>query len=195
MYSRTITAKDFIEHTAPAVKALFQAMCAEEARYKPLKESIGREQNRHYSDFSTADINDDFDELQVQNKFVQSAEAKMQMTLITYSIEVLCGAVFQIAKQGISLVLKESDRYSKGRSIGSQKLSNIIWHGRNQAMHWEEGIPTKGLTKACFDTLKADFGKQFEFDGSPKNMAWNLWAVIGWDSYEKYESDMKVILK
>lgn len=195
MYPRKITAKDFLTHTAPAVRALFHEIAKEEARYKPIRESFRAAHGIHYFDFITADLNEDFDERQVQHKFEMAAEAKMQALLISQSIEVLCGAVLQIGKQGISLILKGGERYSRGRHIGSQNLSNVIWHGRNQAVHWEDGVPTNVNTQACFEKLKNDFGKQFEFGATPRNMAWDLWSVIGWCAYEEYEGDMKEILE
>ena len=192
---RKITAKDFLEHTAPAVKTLFRAISDEEARFKPIKESFECAHIVNRWDFITSDLNEDFDERQVQHKFVRAAESKMQALLISQSIEVLCGAVFQIGKQGISLILTGNERYSRGRLIGSQKLSNVIWHGRNQAMHWEDGVPNLEYTKQCFDALARDFGQQFEFSTSPRNMAWDLWAVIGWGSYNDFESDMRDIFE
>ena len=193
-YTRRVTAKDFLDHTAPAARALFHAISEEEARYKLINESLEGAHRLYYSDFITADLNEDFDQVNVQHKFMQAAEAKMQALLISQSVEVLCGSVFQIGRQGISLILKNKDKYSRGRGIGSQHLSNLIWHGRNQAMHWEEGVPANKYTTACFETLKNDFGPQFDIGVSPKSMAWNLWAVVGWNSYEKFEQDMRGIL-
>jgi len=195
MYPRKITAKDFLTHTAPAVRALFHEISEEEARYKPIRESFKAAHDMHYFDFITADLNEDFDEHQMQHKFGMAAEAKVQALLISQSIEVLCGAVLQIGKQGISLILKDEERYSRGRFVGTQKLSNVIWHGRNQAMHWEDGVPKNVHTKDCFEELKNYFGKQFEFGVTPRNMAWDLWPVIGWGAYEEYEADMKNILE
>lgn len=195
MLPREITAVDFIEHTAPAVKALFDAIAEEQARYEPLRTAFQNAHEMHYVDFITADLQEDFDDQQVQHKYAQAAEAKMQALLVSQSLEVLCGAVLQIGKQGISLILKDDDRYSKGRVIGSQPLSNVVWHGRNQAMHWEAGPPTYKHTKGCFETLAKEFGPQFEFKESPRNMAWDILLTIGWSSYDEYEKDMHEILE
>lgn len=195
MYPRDIKGKDFINSTESAVRALFDGITAEESRYKPLKEAYESAHKVHYKDFITAELSDDFDDHQVQHKFVLAAEAKMQAYLISQSIEVLCGAVFQIAKQGMSLILDGGEKFSRGRMIGSQHLSKVIWHGRNQAMHWEDGNPTNQYTKRCFEILAEEFGPQFEFDESPRNLAWELWKVIGWSSYEDYERDIQDILK
>lgn len=197
MLPRDITGQDFLKHTGPAVNALFAGIASEEERFPPLRDALDGARKMHYWDFLTADLNDDFDEFYGQHKFAQAAEAQMQALLVSQSIEVLCGAVFQIAKQAISLVLHDKDRYCKGRKIGSQHLSAVIWHGRNQAMHWERGVPDPKRDKwtiDCFKMLREDFGAQFEFSDTPRNMAWDLWKVIGWTSYEAYEVDMKEIL-
>ena len=195
MFPRDIKAKDFIEHTEPAVKALIDAIAVEKARYTPLLDAFENAHKMHFMDFTTADLNEDFNECLVQHKFAQAAEAKMQALLISQSIEVLCGAVLQIAKQGISLILEGNDMYSRGRMIGSQHLSNVIWHGRNQSMHWELGTLTHDYTKKCFKTLTKDFGKQFDFGESPRNLAWDLWEIIRWSSYEDYEGDIREMLE
>ncbi len=195
MLPREITAEDFLEHTRPAVSMLFDAIGKEEIRFEPIKNLLQTKHKMRYWDFINADLNDDFDEIQIQSKFVQAAETRMQALLVSQSIEVLCGSVFQIAKQGMSLILKKSDRYIKGRKIGTQYLSNVIWHGRNQAMHWEDGPPTLVFTKNCFKTLEKEFGNKFDFGTSPQNMAFVLWSVIDWNSYDDYLKDMKEILK
>lgn len=195
MYPRDIQANDFITHTEPAVRALFDAIREEEARYTAKKKTFESVHEMHYMDFITADLSEDFDDRQIQHKFTQAAEAKIQAILISQSIEVLCGAVLQIAKQGISLVLKGLDRYIRGRYIESQNLSNIIWHGRNQAMHWEDGVPTNKHTKDCFETLAKEVGPQFEFGESPRNMAWDVWNAIGWSTYEDYGRDIREVLE
>ena len=194
MLTRSITANDFIKHSGHAVSALFNAILSEESRFNHLKESHEREYEMYSRDFITSDINDDFDGHHVQHKYAQAAEAKIQAFLVSQSIEVLCGSVYQIARQGISLVLKDGERFTKGRKIGSQNLSNIIWHGRIQAMHWEDGVPTNPHTKRCFETLKNEFGNQFEYGPSPRNMAWDLWSVIRWASYDDYLKDLNEIL-
>ena len=195
MYPRDITATDFIEHTSSAVASLFDAISKEEARYAPIKEALQGAHEMHYACFITSDLNEDFDDHQVQHKFAQAAEAKMQAFLVSQSIEVMCGAVLQIAKQGISLILEGNDRYTRGRNIGSQHLSNVIWHGRNQAMHWEEGAPANTYTQTCFKTLSSEFSSRFEIGEHSRNLAWDVCNVIGWSSYEEYEQDIRAILE
>ncbi len=193
MYPKTITSEQFLEYTEPAVKSLFTSIGNEIIRYSSLKESLEKKHAFFHQDFASADIHEDFDEVRVQHMFSRAMKAKIESLLISQSIEVLCGSVYQIAKQGISLILPEQDRDSRGKEIGSQFLSNIIWNGRNQAMHWEEGTPKNKSTKECFETLEKEFGGQFQFTESPRNMAWELWKIINWASYEDYLSDLSII--
>jgi hypothetical protein len=79
----------------------------------------------------------EIDDLQNQIIALQSSiDAKSD------SINALCGAILQIAKQGISTVHRSLNVCPDGRGIGigagREKLKNVIWQARNQSMHYEE---------------------------------------------------------
>ena len=78
-----------------------------------------------------------------------------------------------------------------GRIIGQESLKNIIWQGRNQAMHFEEGKYRKVVVK-CFTKLEINFGNRFEL--SDKNLAYDVLMLLGWESYTAYEKDMTLLL-
>lgn len=123
------------------------------------------------------------------------------------SIASLCGALLQIARQGISIHEKTLPRRIE-RSIGKNKLSLacIIWNARNQAMHWETHDEIKkkpndeNLYLAAMK-LEKFFGKldveRNEFPSLSLQIGKKSLAkvvvmdVIKWKSYKCYETDMK----
>ena len=110
----------------------------------------------------------------------------------TGSLAIIAGAVLQIAKQGISINFKSLKNCPVGRTIGRESIKNIIWQGRNQAMHFEEGNYRNGVIN-CFKNLEMDFGNRFKL--ADKNLAYDVLTLLGWESYSAYERDMSLILK
>lgn len=109
----------------------------------------------------------------------------------TNSLSIIAGAILQIAKQGISFKYKSLSKCPDGRIIGQENLKNIIWQGRNQAMHFEEGKYRKDVVE-YFKKLEIDFGNRFEL--SDKNLAYDVLMLLGWESYTAYEKDMTLLL-
>ena len=104
-------------------------------------------------------------------------------------------SLLQIAKQGISTIHGNLDNCPEGRKIGPETLKNIIWQGRNQSLHCEEGNPHKKV-KNCFLNLKNEFGKDFDLSLNPtSNKAKKIVDVLGWEDYDQYEKDMISLLK
>jgi hypothetical protein len=102
------------------------------------------------------------------------------------------GSVLQYAKQGISLVHGGLASCPGGRMIGSQAIKTIIWQGRNQAMHWDEGRP-KQPVQDCFDSLARDCGPEFG-DYAGRNLAWEVVGLLGWRDFAAFEKDMLSLL-
>ncbi len=116
----------------------------------------------------------------------QVIEAKMN------SLSALCGALLQIAKQGISTVYGAGWQTDcpLGRPVGGESLRTVIWEGRNHSMHYEDAPPRPGVTQ-CFKGLEASFGSRFSLVGNPKtNLSLEVVGVLGWFTYDAYERDM-----
>jgi hypothetical protein len=110
------------------------------------------------------------------------------------SIDVLCGAILQIAKQGISTAHGSLSRCPDGRSIGTEKLKNVIWQARNQSMHYEEGNFRPPLIN-CFYKLEASCGSKFSLTlNAGKNLSHDVLKELGWKNYLGYESDMQSLI-
>jgi hypothetical protein len=114
-----------------------------------------------------------------------------KVATIDASLHVIAGSILQIAKQGISAVHKKLSICPSGRIIGNESLKNIIWQGRNQAMHFEDGN-YHPQTITCFKNLEFAFGSKFLL--GQKNLALEVIEILGWKKYLDYENDMKTLL-
>lgn len=123
-----------------------------------------------------------------------SKEAKDILSFIvanTDSLNIIAGAILQIAKQGISFEYQNLSKCHDGRIIGRESLKNIIWQSRNQAMHFEEGNFRQSVVD-CFKNLEIKFGSKFKLVN--KSCAYDVLIILGWDSYDAYEEDMVMLL-
>ncbi|MBZ9628132.1 hypothetical protein LB450_08480 [Psychroflexus sp. CAK1W] len=161
-------------------------------------------------DFANSDMNEGFDDIQVQDKFIKMVKYAKEVKLKDKKLELqriresftakkdsvnsLSMGLLQIAKQGISTIHGNLENCPNGREIGTESLKNIIWQGRNQAIHCEEGKPPKKV-KDCFDKLKDKYGKDFDLTLHPtSNKAKKIIDLLEWEEYAQYEKDMNSIL-
>lgn len=107
----------------------------------------------------------------------------------TYS---LAGALLQFAKQGISTVHGNKENCPDGRYIGSQPLKTIIWEGRNQALHWEEGNFKNKRLCQCFDTLAKEIDPKFA-NYTTQNMALDIVELLGWTTFTAFKRDLLLL--
>ncbi|WP_225340448.1 hypothetical protein [Lysinibacillus capsici] len=112
-------------------------------------------------------------------------ETQLAIAAKEESIKALSGAILQIAKQGISIVHQQLVNAPNGRLIMEQPIKNIIWQGRNQSMHFEEGRYSTHV-KDCFEQLNIPLTNE--------NLAKEIIDLLEWNSYEQYCSDMTQIL-
>lgn len=77
-------------------------------------------------------------------------ELKRSVKLKDTSLNVLCGALLQIGKQGISIVHGNLENCPESKPMSNKQLTeplkDFIWWGRNQSLHYEEGNFRKGVT-------------------------------------------------
>jgi hypothetical protein len=134
------------------------------------------------------DVGPKADRLQEQVARLQQSIADKQ-----FSAGVLAGGLLQIAKQGISDAYGGLDTCPPGRNVGSQCLKSVIWQGRNQSMHYEEGHLSPNVV-TCFETLFADFGGDFRTPLT-RNLALDVVKVLGWSDLKQFEADLTSILQ
>ncbi|ABY96599.1 hypothetical protein HMH05_12560 [Pseudomonas sp. SbB1] len=126
-----------------------------------------------------------------------------ERALETYDvlINVAAGGMLQIAKQIISMKNgpKKGDS-PQGRSIAGTCLRDLIWHGRNQAMHYEHtniapptGDPSTWVK--MFQKLNAQYPHRFLMSPPYKSCAIDVLDVLGWTySYSTLEQDMRSLI-
>ncbi|MGQ0466898.1 MAG: hypothetical protein ACT4QG_16455 [Sporichthyaceae bacterium] len=109
----------------------------------------------------------------------------------TFAVGSLAGALLQLGKQGISLAHGGLARCPRGRAVGQQDLSNVVWQARNQALHWEEG-ELRAPVIACFAQLATDFGPRFD-EPKAQNLAFAVIEVLGWRTSENVLDDWALL--
>ena len=205
------TMHQYLQDTEFAIKNLLQLTANEENQLRSISEKLKSKEQElgvHQWDFQTSDLNDDFSDAYVMAAFARAYRATQEVERIKgdvavlqasvgthqHSVQALAGAILQIAKQGISLVYGDLSTSPPGRSVGSLTVRDIIWHGRNQSMHYEEGSYKKPLI-CLFSTLESEQGSQFSLANFPKqNRAKQILDLLGWKNYEAYRQDMQRLL-
>lgn len=214
----TVTAQTPLPHMHPylqdteyAVQNLLILATDEEDRLKALTDMLSVVEAQlkiHQWDFQSSDLNDDFSDAYVMAAFRRAGRAaqetdrlKVDVAKLQASVgarqqatQALAGAVLQIAKQGISVVHGGPATAPTGRTVGTLFIRDIIWQGRNQSMHYEEGNFKKALID-MFARLETEQGHQFDLAAHPKqNMAKQVLDLLGWSSYSNYKQDMQALV-
>ncbi len=123
------------------------------------------------------------------NKELANAQNRLQAR--EFSRSSVSGGLLQYAKQGISIVHSGLNACPDGRQIGSQILKQVIWQGRNQSIHWEEGNVRQSIQQ-CFLALAAEQSQEFS-QFNAKNLAFEIVNLLGWVSFDKFANDMRSI--
>lgn len=204
---------NYLNDTEYASKTLFDALKSELHRLENLKAELLAKKDRlkHLQfDFTTYDQMEDYNELQLQHKFVTMAKfaqdaniPKLEQDIADLensiankelSYQAIGMSILQIAKQGISKTHGNPANCPDGRTLTTQSLKNIILQARNQSIHHEEGNYRNNV-KTCFADLNNDYGSDFDLNANPTN---NLSTkvinqILNWHSYENYYDDMMLL--
>lgn len=198
----------YAEDTEYASRNLIELISHEELELAKLKDEFRAEEAKfrvNKWDYETSDLNDDFSDAHVQAAFVRMAKAHQEAEKIRVkanaldvsiatrqvAIQAMCGALLQIAKQGLSLVHGSLGSAPSGRSLSGIALKEIVWQARNQAMHYEDGSFNIGVT-ALFAQLEKAFGNEFSLKAHPnQSRAKQTITVLGWNNYDIFHKDMK----
>lgn len=199
---------EYLIDTKYAVEELIRLIREEENQIINLRVNLESQKKTYeifYDDFmrKELDLDENFTEGQYISSFyrqakfkeevieplrVKTASLESSLNNKKHSIDFIAGAVLQIAKQGISIVYKGLDNCPDGRTIkNGVALKEIIWHGRNQAMHYEEKIKNSS-TISCFNKL--GYSRINDI-----NLAKEIIDLLGWKTYRDFEIDMISLLK
>ena len=203
--------QQYLQDTEFAAKNLFSLATDEANQLKSLTERLPPLEQQlkvHQWDFQTSDLNEDFSDAYVMAAFGRAARTGQEVERLKgqvsglqasigtrqHSIQAIAGSIFQLAKQGISLVYGGPTATPPGRMVGSLAIRDIIWQARNQSMHYEEGSFKKALVD-LFSTLETEHGPQLSLTIHAKqNRARQVLDVLGWVSYDSYLLDMQALL-
>ncbi|HNR14538.1 MAG TPA: hypothetical protein PKM59_14625 [Thermodesulfobacteriota bacterium] len=120
---------------------------------------------------------------------VDATEAKIAAR--SFSVAALSGNLLQYARQGLSLRYgRNRDGCPVGRELVGLPVHEIIWQGRNQALHWEEGSPHPPVMR-CFEELAANATATFS-EYKNRSMAYEVVNLLGWRTVEDFNRDMQL---
>jgi hypothetical protein len=104
----------------------------------------------------------------------------------------LAGAVLQIAKQVLSYrFMGKPGNLNGEKMIGSQCITEVIWEGRNHALHYETGSPYLRV-KQMLKTLGDDFNITFDSD---QNNSLAILDLLGWKDATAVLSDLHALIR
>lgn len=119
-------------------------------------------------------------------------EIELRLNAHELSIAALSGSLLQYAKQGISLQYgNKRAGCPQGRVIAGIDLHEVIWQGRNQSIHWEDGTFRKP-TESCFQILAQNLDPVFN-DYKNRNMAFDIVKALNWKTVDDFKNDMELL--
>ena len=102
----------------------------------------------------------------------------------------MAGAVLQISKQALALKYKAKPSLMDRRQIGSLGIEQIIWEGRNHAVHWEDDQPHPPAKK-MLETLGCENGLEI---ANGKNNSLTIIYALGCKTAEDVISDLAKLI-
>ena len=205
-------AQEFIENSRPAIEHLFSALgdyynvlkraqtTAEEIEgSKQLlsdlfmyRDQWSPDANHHYAQYIKR-----LEELEKQNAETKAndterlEEALFNIGATVESMSILAGTVLQIAKQALSIRYGGKPDLPTARTIGTQSIVEVVWEGRNHAMHWDEGAPREHV-RAMLNSLADDLNITIEVG---KNNCLSILGALQWKTPEAVISDLKALVE
>lgn len=200
----------YADDTEYAARHLVDLTMQEESILSEMKAKLSAETAKFklsHWDFETSDLNDDFSDAHVMNAFRRMAEADIAAKTLQaevdrleasigskqVAVQAMCGALLQIVKQGISLVHGSLAAAPDGRLLNGIPLKDIVWQGRNQAIHFEDGQFSNPVT-SLFAQLEQEFGREFALAHHVgQSRAKQIVMLLGWSNYATMKSDMELL--
>jgi hypothetical protein len=205
------TAQDYLNQTASAAKHLFAGIdhYIQILRNAPTPALITDTPQSDAMLKSWATAN--------HKEIEQSLEAQRKFFAEKHALATLCGSVLQIASMAIRLYSQNKSvppefatciganenaiRHCIGRRVRDVPIGLLIYAGRNQYNHLEEG-KLREPNSTIFEMMatKHNYGAgirdpAFDLRG---NINWNLpsnvTSILGWRTYKAYETDMSQLL-
>ena len=115
------------------------------------------------------------------------SELKALRDTRTQSRAAVAGSLLQIAKQVLSQFHGGFGSIPTGRPVLGVDLKDVIWQGRNQSLHWEEGNPRQPIID-CFSTLAVSDAAFATFAND--NLAFEIVSALDWRDWGRMENDL-----
>ncbi len=115
-------------------------------------------------------------------------QAQARLALHGFSRAALASALLQFAKQAISLAHGGLQACPDGRPVGTQPIKAVIWQGRNQGIHWEDGHFTRSVDECCerlAHEVDAVFGNY-----RTRNVSFEVVSILGWRDWDSFRTDL-----
>jgi hypothetical protein len=202
-----MTIADYLKDIEHAATGVFPLVWSEQKRLQELNEQIRRlerviRHNAHQAQaWQESDDPEDVafgagiywqtyfnEDKERYHKDEERQRLENQLAVRRFSVNSLAGSILQYGKQGISIAFDGPGKCKDGRRIGSQRLADVIWCGRNQSLHWEDH-KFKGKTKECFEKLAKEVCDKFG-DFEKQNQGLHLLHHLGWTDFEKFSADL-----
>jgi hypothetical protein len=106
------------------------------------------------------------------------------------SMAVLASAILQLGKQVLSFRFGTKPDLQSIRMIGSQSIIEVIWEGRNHALHWEDSNPRKPV-RDMLQKLQQDQGIKLIMG---RNNALAIIAVLEWKNTNHVVQDLQSLV-
>ena len=114
--------------------------------------------------------------------------------LLALSIQVACAALLELARRTVGKYRGEPSAWPEGRHIDGISLRDIVWAGRNQATHSDEGTYRPEVL-ATFARLESSFGAGFHVrKGLRISRAREVVELLGWLDPKQFVSDVQSLL-
>lgn len=205
-------AEEFIENSRPAIEHLFGALSEYNKVLEKAQTTVEeiesskqllsdlfmyRDQwspnaNHHYAQYMMR-----MEELEKQKIEAQENDSeKLEKALLNIgstveSMSGLAGAVLQIGKQSLTIRHSGKPNLPAARTIGTQNIIEVVWEGRNHAMHWDEGAP-RDPVKNMLNALAADLAITIEIG---KNNCLSILGALEWKTTEDVIYDLKALVQ
>lgn len=187
-------AREYLRLTADVSLQIIQMLNLQDQEVEHFKGRL----DRQHRDFIIAKIvtaDDRPDEQERVDRQQLKLEATQQaLKTFDNSANILAGSILQIVQQGMSGVHGSIKKYpNKGRKIAGVNLCDLVWQGRNQAMHYET-TATRADWKNVFLILGIAYPGTFSLTPPYKSYAKAIFDLLGWQSYSVYEEDLQTLL-
>lgn len=201
--------REYLTESRNALQVIYEGLAVHLANLEkvvpPIEEMSSAEKVRHeyfvehqqfhlHANHNYLELLESLREARSDNEDFQKRERRRVLARLeseTDSQDVLAGAVLQIAKQTISYRFGSKPTLADARTIGDQSIVEVIWQGRNHALHWEEKSPHPPV-REMLEGLNRDF--EISLDLAENNSVAIVY-LLDWKTVEDVIRDLQDLIE